>query len=132
MTIARSSFSVSRILPFYRNLLRRYRGSAFFYGALGFISLPVQYLLAILQNRGNPMDTDWISWTFTGPAMIYNGFAAFFFTALMLVAPLIMAANLFSYLHSKRAVDVYHALPLTRAELYAACCNHPDLDAADL
>ena len=123
MTIARSSFSVSRILPFYRNLLRRYRGSAFFYGALGFISLPVQYLLAILQNRGNPMDTDWISWTFTGPAMIYNGFAAFFFTALMLVAPLIMAANLFSYLHSKRAVDVYHALPLTRAELYAACCK---------
>lgn len=122
MTTARSSFSFSRVLPFYRNMLRRHRGSALFYGALGFLFLPVQYLLTILQNQDRADLSDFVRWTFSGPAQIYNGFSAFFFTALMLVVPLIVAVNLFSYLHNRRSVDVYHSLPLTRCELYAACC----------
>ena len=52
MTTARSSFSFSRVLPFYRNMLRRHRGSALFYGALGFLFLPVQYLLALRFTAG--------------------------------------------------------------------------------
>ena len=95
MTTARSSFSFSRVLPFYRNMLRRHRGSALFYGALGFLFLPVQYLLTILQNQDRADLSDFVRWTFSGPAQIYNGFSAFFFTALMLVVPLIVAVNLF-------------------------------------
>lgn len=85
MTTARSSFSFSRVLPFYRNMLRRHRGSALFYGALGFLFLPVQYLLTILQNQDRADLSNFVRWTFSGPAQIYNGFSAFFFTALMLV-----------------------------------------------
>lgn len=117
MTTAKSSFSLRRVMPVYRNTLRRYRGSALFYGALGFLFLPLQYLLTLLENL-NASDLDWALRAFIGPSKAYNGFSVFFFTALSLIMPLVLATSIFGYMHNRRSVDVYHSLPLRREELF--------------
>ncbi|MEG2204195.1 MAG: hypothetical protein RRY21_03445, partial [Oscillospiraceae bacterium] len=116
MTTAKSSFSIDRFWPVYRNMLRRHRAAGVFYGALCFLFLPMQYLLYLL-NAGNRDLSDSMR-GLIGIARCYNGFSAFFFPALALIAPLVLAASLYSYMQNKRSVDVYHSLPLTRAELY--------------
>ena len=35
--------------------------------------------------------------------------SAFFYTAILLIVPLVLALHLNSYMHSKKASDVYHA-----------------------
>ncbi|MEG2173874.1 MAG: hypothetical protein RR135_00125 [Oscillospiraceae bacterium] len=101
-------------MPVYRNALHRFRAAGLFYGVLGFVFLPLQYLLTLLE------DTERMGYGLVGVAECYNGFSAVFFTALSLIVPLVMACNLYGYMHNRRSVDVYHALPLTRAELYVA------------
>ncbi|MDF3003858.1 MAG: hypothetical protein K0S22_330 [Oscillospiraceae bacterium] len=120
MTTAKSSFSMSRFLPVYKNLLRRNRGSALFYGVLGFLFFSLQYLLSYLEYIRYTTDNPLRTFSLVGPANIYNGFAVVFFTGMSLVVPLVLATNLFGYMQNKRSVDVYHALPLTRSELYLA------------
>ncbi|HWP51819.1 MAG TPA: hypothetical protein VN626_09000 [Clostridia bacterium] len=120
MTTAKSSFSMARFLPVYKNLLRRNRGSALFYGALGFLFFSLQYLLSFLEHIRSFNDNPLRTFELLGPANIYNGFAVVFFTGLSLVVPVVLATNLFGYMQNKRSVDVYHSLPLTRSELYLA------------
>ena len=43
--------------------------------------------------------------------------SAFFYTAILLIVPLVLALHLNSYMHSKKASDVYHALPVSRGTL---------------
>ncbi len=121
MTTAKSSFSMARFLPVYKNLLRRNRGSTLFYGALGFLFFSLQYLLSFLEYLRYPYAENAVrTFQLVGPANIYNGFAVVFFTAMSLIVPVVVATNLFGYMQNKRSVDVYHALPLTRSELYLA------------
>lgn len=120
MTTAKSSFNMARFLPVYKNLLRRNRGSALFYGALSFLFFSLQYLLSFLEHIRYTTENPLRTFELVGPANIYNGFAVVFFTAMSLVMPLVLATNLFGYMQNKRSVDVYHSLPLTRSELYLA------------
>lgn len=114
MTTARSSFSFGRFWPVYCNTLRRYRSAGIFYSLLGFVFLPLQYFLSIYRLNVN----EGLYGVLGGPAHTYNLFSGVFFTGLVLVVSFVLAVNLFSFLHSKRAVDVYHALPVTRTELF--------------
>lgn len=121
MTTAKSSFNMARFLPVYKNLLRRNCGSAFFYGVLGFVFFSLQYLLSFLEYLRYPYPENALrTFELVGPANVYNGFAVVFFTGMSLIVPVVMATNLFGYMQNKRSVDVYHALPLTRSELYLA------------
>lgn len=121
MTTAKSSFNMARFLPVYKNLLRRNRGSALFYGVLGFLFFSLQYLLSYLEYLRYPYPENALrTFELIGPANVYNGFAVVFFTGMSLIVPVVMATNLFGYMQNKRSVDVYHALPLTRSELYLA------------
>lgn len=121
MTTAKSSFSMARFLPVYKNLLRRNRGSALFYGVLGFLFFGLQYFLSFLEYIRYPYTEGAVrTFKLVGPANLYNGFAVVFFTGMSLIVPLVFATNLFGYMQNKRSVDVYHSLPLTRSELYLA------------
>ena len=121
MTTAKSSFNMARFLPVYKNLLHRNRGSALFYGVLGFLFFSLQYLLSFLEYLRYPYPENALrTFELIGPANVYNGFAVVFFTGMSLIVPVVMATNLFGYMQNKRSVDVYHALPLTRSELYLA------------
>ena len=121
MTTVKSSFSLNRVWPVYKNLLRRNRGTALFYGALGLLFLGLQYIFSLVEyNNGIQAQHSMPRFNMVGPAGVYNGFAVVFFTMMSLIVPIIVATNLFGYMQSKRSVDVYHALPLTRDELYVA------------
>ncbi|MFV0496738.1 MAG: hypothetical protein ACK5L0_01010 [Candidatus Fimivivens sp.] len=121
MTTAKSSFNAARILPVYKNLVRHHRGSAIFYGVLSFIFLGLQYVFTYLEHVNYVFQDD-INPPFQliGPANVYNGVSVVLFTTMSMVVAIIMATNLFDYMQNKRSVDVYHALPLTRSELYFA------------
>ncbi len=73
MITRESSFSKPRFLSFYRSTLRRFRGFAFFYGALGFVFLPLQYILNLLDRGGADALRNLI-----GPAQVYNVVSVFF------------------------------------------------------
>ena len=75
MTTTKSSFSTARMLPVYKNILRRNRGTGLFSFVLGFLFLPLQYLLIIIKNY-NLEDMDWLRWEFIGVAGVYNGVSA--------------------------------------------------------
>lgn len=117
MTTVRSSFKISRAFPVYKNILKRSVGTMLFYWALMFVFMPLQYILELVKYYEDNM-YPLPSWYLFGPAQMFNGFSITFFTAIALVAPVIITTALFSYMHTKRSVDVYHSLPLTRDELY--------------
>ena len=56
--------------------------------------------------------------------------SSWFYGASALIAPVLLAAMLFHYLHNRLSVDFYHAMPLSRKKLFscwfrcwsAGCC----------
>lgn len=117
MITARSSFKISRALPVYKNLLKRSIGTMVFYGALMFIFLPLQYIMELAKYYEHNM-VPMPRWNLMGPAQMYNEVSLLFFIMIAVMAPVIVTTGCFSYMHNKRSTDVYHALPLTRDELY--------------
>lgn len=118
MTTARSSFKMSRAFPVYKNVLKRNIGTMIFYGALVFIFLPLQYILELAKFYEHGRAAEDLRWYLFGPAQMFNDFSIIFFTGIAMIAPVVITTTLFSYMHNKRSTDVYHALPLTRDELY--------------
>lgn len=117
MITVKSSFKISEVMPVYKSVLRRNIGTMIFYWVLTFVFLPLQYIFELTnywQRNMYPLP----DWNLYGPAQIFNGISVVFFTAIALVAPMMITVALFSYMHNKRSVDVYHSLPLTRDELY--------------
>jgi len=90
------------------------------------LSLPVPFAITAYNAHRRFLAPGWPTWSWadhirSGTAAashIYNGFSAVFFTALAALIPLILSVTLYGYMHDRRAVDVYHALPLRRQELF--------------
>lgn len=123
MTTPRSSFNLTRTMPFIRNTVRRYRAAMLFYGILCFLFLPVQYALSMYHyhSTGALYTQPWYERLLSnlyGPAQCYNMVSIIFFTVIMLVMPMILSVAMYGYMHNRRSVDVYHSLPLTRQDLF--------------
>lgn len=121
MTTAKFCFSGKRFFAVYRSTLRRNRASMMLTMVLGFLFLPLQYLLtAYHYNRSLHLggDPESIKYMLGGVSRAYNAFSAFAFSGMMLFLSICFGVVLFQYLHNKRSVDVYHALPISRSELY--------------
>lgn len=133
MTTTISSSDSGRFFELYRNILRRNRGYLWLYSALVAVCYPLLYALeafksvdpaeiAELQARmpellaGNPM----YFYSFEGLGRNFAGVSIVFFTMIALLAPMILALVLNSYMHSKKASDVYHAIPISRGMLLTA------------
>lgn len=118
MTTKTSSSNPSKFFSFYKNSLRRHAGLGLFFAALTAVFLPVQYILTLFNmSRIEPSILD-MTHHFMGAANTYNGVAIVLFTAIELVLPIVLGINLFSYMQSKQAVDVFHALPISRKDLF--------------
>ncbi len=126
MTTQRSSFDLGRVRPFVRNLLHRCRGLIIFYTVLLLFALPVPFAVTVYNCHERWIGLPWegMTWLKTvenataGASHLYNAFSCVFFTALAAALPLILSVTLLGYMHDRRAVDVYHSLPLTRQELF--------------
>ena len=98
----------SRAFGFYKDTLRRLKSFILFYGAVGFVFFPLQYLMSILRDS-RPY--------FMGMGQVFNTVSLVFYGPFLCVIPVIVAAQIFGYMHSKKAVDLYHALPIRREEM---------------
>lgn len=98
----------SRSFGFYKDTLRRLKSFILFYGAVGFVFFPLQYLMGVLRDNG---------YYFMGLGEVFNAISMVFYGPFLCVVPVIVAAQIFGYMHSKKAVDLYHALPIRREEL---------------
>ena len=120
MITTTSSSDCGRFWGLYCSTLRRNRGYFALFCTLMILFYPIQYLLEVAKAppQGaaylvNPIEY----YHLVGLGKNFTTISTFFFTALMLVAPLILSLLLHSYMHSRKAVDVYHSLPVTRGRL---------------
>ncbi len=118
MTTKTSFSKPSKFFSFYKNALRRHLGLGLFFAGLTAVFLPVQYILTLFNMSRIDSNVLDVTRFFMGPANTYNGVAIVLFTAIELVLPVVLGINIFSYMHSKQAVDVFHALPISRKDLF--------------
>ena len=116
MTTATSYSSPKRCLNLYGGLLRRGRGLLFLVFVLEFIFSTVQYWI-YLSNTVMKEGAGQGIYFFAGQSQLHTGVMAVCFTGILLVAPLVVGLIQMSYMHSRKAVDVYHSLPVTRPQL---------------
>ena len=105
-------------VSFYKNALSRIKGVAVIYGILMFITYPMFYFIEI----GDAMRRLALGQRFYG----FEGYmdmyppAALFFFAVIFAAVLSLSVISNSFMHSKKAVDVFHALPVRRPVMLLA------------
>lgn len=96
--------------------LRKNRGFTIYYCIISFILFPLQYIFKITNDYYIAHN----SFYFQGLSEIYGEVTVMLLPALVIVASLILTIILFSYMHSKKAVDLFHAIPVKREKLMLA------------
>lgn len=124
MTTTTSYSDSGRFKALYRSALRRSMGYFGLFSVLLLIFYPFQYALRIFRDLTenqqmqiaagtNPMDV----YSLAGMGKQFTIVSAFFYTMIILVVPIVLALVLNNYMHSKKAADVFHALPVKREML---------------
>ena len=122
MTTTTSYSERGRFLGLYKSTFRRNIGFFALLCTVIGIFYPFQYAMEAFKSvdlaaEAIRYDNPYYQYSLGGLGLNYTGISAFFFSAIMLVAPLVLALVLNGYMHSKKAADVYHALPLRRETL---------------
>lgn len=101
--------------PLMRQLLRRNRaaGICFFVGS--FLCFPLQYILEVFRRLPEGFFYDQ-----QGPARVYQSMVCIFLFVAMAAAPLLLALVQAAWMHSRRGVDFYHSLPVSRTGILLA------------
>lgn len=99
-------------------MMRRNLGFVVLLTMVLFLFSSLQYIL-LLYQRDVMLET--IMDRLFGQSMLHTGVSMVLFTGTMLLAPVIVGIAQFAYMHSKKSVDVYHSLPVTRSQLML--CN---------
>lgn len=94
----------------YRGIFRRYIGFELTYTLLGLLFFTLPYIMERTTAIRDKFEPNLLNHFFTPVSLVI-------FTILMIVLPIIVACTLFSYMHNKKAVDFYHAMPVTRERL---------------
>lgn len=121
MTTTTSYSDGGRFKALYKSALRRSIG---YFGLLSILLLifyPFQYALRVFRELTESQQS-WVAsggdlmevCHLTGMGMQHTLVSAVFYTMILLVAPIVLALVLNSYMHSKKAADVYHSLPVKR------------------
>lgn len=119
MTTTTSFSNRGQFVGLYKSTLRRNFGYFGLISALLLVFYPLQYALEVFGNhewRGDlPVLME--NYALFGLGRNFTPMSAFFYTAVLLIVPLVLALHLNSYMHSKKASDVYHAVPVSRGTL---------------
>ncbi len=114
-TMSYSKESISKHL--YKTALKKLMGMGIFYSVVSFILFPLQYILQIPKSQVVGV---YSFPYFHGVPEIYTMVTVVFYIAFLLLYGIIMNISLNSYIHNRRAVDTYHALPVERHMLLRA------------
>ena len=99
-------------VSFYKNTLSRLKGMALLYGIMMFITFPMFYCINIAEAMER-IALGKRYYGFEGHLEMYPAAALFFF-ALIVGAVISLSAVAYGFMHSKKSVDVFHALPIRR------------------
>lgn len=119
ITATSSSNGKSQALHLYRFILRRYLGAAILYFLLQLLFFPLQYVLTaadtlqMIAREGARAEIT----SFIGNGGIYNAVSQPVMLGMMIIVPILFPLLQLSYLHQKKSVDLYHALPIRRERL---------------
>lgn len=99
-------------------LLRRNLPAGLCFFGVSFFCFPLQYILEVFFSRPSP---DGILYLYMSTrAQIYNGFSFVSMFGMLVFLPLLLALVQAHWLHSRRASDLYHSLPVRRESLLLA------------
>ena len=116
MTTTRSSLNPGRFLLGF--LLRRNLPAGLCFFGVSFFCFPLQYILEIFFSRPSP---DGILYLYMSTrAHIYTGLSLAAMFAMVPALSLLLALVQAHWLHSRRASDLYHSLPIRRESLLLA------------
>ncbi|MBC8584550.1 ABC transporter permease [Youxingia wuxianensis] len=124
MTTTTSFSDQKRFSQLYRAIFRRNIGYFSMYAVILFIFYPLQYLIEAFKSLKHydinaltlAMDP-FAYYNFNGLGKNFTGVSSVFVTVIMAAIPIILGLMLQSYMHSKKAADVYHSMPIKRETL---------------
>jgi len=126
MTTTTSFSENKRFMSLYKSILRQNRGIWIFLASVTTVILPFLNVIFYEQIKRRILEGQYYPQSNVDPmkmvasSELYNPVAAVLFTAIMIVCAVIFPIILNSHLFSKKAVDVYHALPVSRQHMLAA------------
>ena len=106
-------------LSLYKNALRRIRGVGIIYLLLCFITFPMPYIMEI-ENAMYRIQQGWSMRVFNGEPQIYTALTAVLYFAIIIIGAVLISAYINSFMHNRKAVDVFHALPVKRPQMLLA------------
>lgn len=100
-----------------RGLLRKNIPNMVYLALIGFVGIPLPYLLAMFRRWED--QGEWVLEVIktADRGGLYQGIAVGAVCLLWLVGSFILALSGVGYMHDRRAVDLYHSLPVTRGQL---------------
>lgn len=114
-----TSCNKSRFPDFLTYLLRQNLSIMLLVLIIGFICLPFSYLALWLGTR--PLDSIGGSLpALYGSGRLYSFFSMLLMPLIWITAAAVTALSQTAYMHNRRAVDLYHSLPITRPQLMLA------------
>ena len=113
-----TSCNKKRFLAFFGSLVRKNLALSVLLFCIGFIVMPLPFAMtALAPDNGNPLLP---SNPVCGLGGLYTYVSVFFVPILWVAAAAVMGLAQTAYMQNRRAVDVYHSLPLTRKQLLTA------------
>ena len=103
-----------------RGYLKKNRALMLLLFAVGFFCLPFPFFATALQTRDYGHGPQLISCTLFGSGGLYTGFSLLAMTAFWVAAAAVVGLSQTAYMQNRRAVDLYHSLPVTRPQLLGA------------
>ncbi len=115
--------SNSRFRSLYTGMLRRNLGTGIYLTLAMVFFFPLQYLLELMRQAklaAEPFQPVHYYSDLCGPANNYTSLALASMGMILLAAPVVLSVVQNNYMHSRRAVDLFHSLPVTRRQLMCA------------
>ena len=106
-------------LSLYKSALRRIRGIGIIYLLISFITFPMTYIMEAVEAVER-LQQGYSYYGFEGNPEIYTGVAAVLYFAVVIAGAILISTYVNSFMHSKKAVDVFHALPVKRPQMLVA------------
>ena len=103
----------------YKSALRRMKGMFLIYTLLCFITYPMTYVMEAIEAAERAAQ-GFRYYGFIGMPEIYTNISALLYFAVVIAGSVLISVYCNSFMHNRRAVDVFHALPAKRSTLLLA------------
>lgn len=103
----------------YKSALRRMKGMSLIYTLLCFITFPMPYIMEAVEAAERAAN-GYSYYGFNGNPEIYTTISALLYFAVIIAGSVLISIYCNSFMHNRRAVDVFHALPVKRNVLLVA------------